>query len=29
MYGFAAFYAVCLVLNWWFYLRSGSEIRNQ
>jgi NNP family nitrate/nitrite transporter-like MFS transporter len=28
MYGFAAFYAVCLVLNWWFYLRSGAEIRN-
>jgi len=28
MYGFAIFYAVCLVLNWWFYLRSGSEIRN-
>jgi len=28
MYGFAVFYAVCLVLNWWFYLRSGSEIKN-
>lgn len=28
MYGFAAFYAVCLVLNWWFYLRRGAEIRN-
>ena len=27
-YGFAVFYAVCLVLNWWFYLRAGSEIRN-
>ncbi len=27
-YGFAAFYAVCLVLNWWFYLRKGSEIHN-
>ena len=27
-YGFAAFYAVCLVLNWWFYLRGGAEIRN-
>ncbi len=27
-YGFAVFYAVCLVLNWWFYLRPGSEIRN-
>ena len=28
MYGFAIFYAVCLVLNWWFYLRQGAEIRN-
>ncbi len=28
MYGFAVFYAVCLLLNWWFYLRKGSEIRN-
>lgn len=27
-YGFAAFYAVCLGLNWWFYLRRGAEIRN-
>ncbi len=27
-YGFAAFYAVCLVLNWWFYLRRGAEIKN-
>ncbi|GAB4216029.1 MAG: hypothetical protein Fur007_15240 [Rhodoferax sp.] len=28
MYGFAVFYAACLVLNWWFYLRKGSEIKN-
>jgi MFS transporter, NNP family, nitrate/nitrite transporter len=28
MYGFALFYAVCLVLNWWFYLRRDSEIKN-
>ncbi|MDQ7745315.1 MFS transporter [Hydrogenophaga pseudoflava] len=27
-YGFAVFYALCLVLNWWFYLRKGAEIRN-
>ena len=27
-YGFAVFYAVCLVLNWWFYLRPGAEIKN-
>ncbi len=28
MYGFAVFYALCLVLNWWFYLRKGAEIKN-
>ena len=28
MYGFAIFYAFCLILNWWFYLRKGSEIKN-
>ncbi len=28
MYGFAVFYALCLVINWWFYLRKGSEIKN-
>ncbi|MEZ5706397.1 MAG: MFS transporter [Burkholderiaceae bacterium] len=28
MYGFALFYALCLILNWWFYLRSGAEIKN-
>ncbi len=28
MYGFAAFYAICLVLNWWFYLRRGAYVRN-
>ena len=28
MYGFSVFYAFCLVLNWWFYLRSGVDIRN-
>ena len=28
MYGFSAFYAVCLVVNWWFYLRAGAEIKN-
>ena len=24
MYGFAIFYALCLVLNWWFYLRRNA-----
>ena len=28
MYGFAAFYAVCLVLNWWFYLRPNAYVKN-
>jgi MFS transporter, NNP family, nitrate/nitrite transporter len=28
MYGFAIFYAVCLVINWWFYLRADAEIKN-
>jgi NNP family nitrate/nitrite transporter-like MFS transporter len=28
MYGFAVFYALCLALNWWFYLRAASEIKN-
>jgi NNP family nitrate/nitrite transporter-like MFS transporter len=28
MYGFAAFYAVCLILNWWFYLRANAYVKN-
>ncbi len=28
MYGFAMFYALCLVLNWWFYLRAGAYVKN-
>ena len=28
MYAFAAFYAICLVLNWWFYLRKNAYIKN-
>ncbi|MBA4176955.1 MAG: antiporter [Leptothrix sp. (in: Bacteria)] len=28
MYGFAAFYAACLVLNWWFYLRRNAYVKN-
>ncbi len=28
LYGFAAFYAVCVILNWWFYLRPGAEHKN-
>jgi MFS transporter, NNP family, nitrate/nitrite transporter len=26
LYGFAAYYATCLVLNWWFYARKNAEI---
>jgi NNP family nitrate/nitrite transporter-like MFS transporter len=26
LYGFAAYYASCLALNWWFYARKGAEI---
>jgi len=25
LYGFAVYYATCLVLNWWFYARKGAE----
>lgn len=28
MYGFAVFYAVCLLINWWFYLRRGAYVKN-
>ena len=28
MYGFAAFYAICLVVNWWFYLRADAYVKN-
>jgi NNP family nitrate/nitrite transporter-like MFS transporter len=28
MYGFAIFYALCLVLNWWFYLRGNAYVKN-
>jgi NNP family nitrate/nitrite transporter-like MFS transporter len=28
MYGFAVFYALCLVLNWWFYLRKNAYMKN-
>ena len=28
IYGFAAFYGVCIVINWWFYLRPKAEFHN-
>ncbi len=26
--GFAIFYAVCIAINWWFYLRPGADVKN-
>ncbi|MCP4648673.1 MAG: antiporter [PVC group bacterium] len=28
LYGFAVFYIVCIVINWWFYLRKNAYIQN-
>jgi len=28
MYGFAVFYAACLLINWWFYLRKDAYVKN-
>ena len=28
LYGFALFYLLCLVLNWWYYLGPRAEIKN-
>jgi NNP family nitrate/nitrite transporter-like MFS transporter len=28
MYGFAVFYAACLLINWWFYLRRNAYVKN-
>ena len=28
LYGFAVFYTVCVVINWWFYLRPNAYIKN-
>ena len=28
LFGFAAFYGVCLVLNWWYYLGPRAEYQN-
>jgi NNP family nitrate/nitrite transporter-like MFS transporter len=28
LYGFAVFYIVCIILNWWFYLRKNAYVRN-
>ena len=28
LYGFAIFYGVCIVINWWFYLRKNAYVKN-
>ena len=28
MYGFAVFYALCIGINWWFYLRRDAYVKN-
>ena len=28
LYGFAIFYAVCIAINWWFYMRPNAYIKN-
>lgn len=28
LYGFAAFYVVCIIINWWFYLRKDAYVQN-
>ena len=28
LYGFALFYAICLALNWWFYMRPNAYVKN-
>lgn len=28
LYGFAVFYTVCILINWWFYLRKNAYVQN-
>lgn len=28
LYGFAIFYGVCIIINWWFYLRKNAYVKN-
>ena len=28
LYGFACFYALCILINWWFYLRPNAYVKN-
>lgn len=28
LYGFAIFYSICIIINWWFYLRPNAYVKN-
>jgi len=28
LYGFAVFYGICVLINWWFYLRKNAYVKN-
>jgi NNP family nitrate/nitrite transporter-like MFS transporter len=28
LYGFAIFYGICIVINWWFYMRPNAYVKN-
>ncbi|MCH8080784.1 MAG: antiporter [Proteobacteria bacterium] len=28
LYGFAIFYSICILINWWFYLRPNAYVKN-
>lgn len=28
LYGFAVFYSVCIIINWWFYMRPNAYVKN-
>ncbi|VAW15907.1 Nitrate/nitrite transporter NarK [hydrothermal vent metagenome] len=28
LYGFAVFYTICIIINWWFYLRPNAYVKN-
>lgn len=28
LYGFAVFYGICIIINWWFYLRKNAYVKN-
>ncbi|MEE8259267.1 MAG: hypothetical protein V3R20_06260 [Sphingomonadales bacterium] len=28
LYGFAVFYSICIIINWWFYMRPNAYVKN-